>query len=106
MKVYVDKLPECCALCPCCEYDDFSTSYPYWCQVVHNSITEDDALKGRRKDCSLKEIVQCKDCKWWYKRLEPLEPYCALWSRLDTELPKENDVCSWAERKEGVNDSD
>lgn len=43
------------------------------------------------------EVVRCKDCKYFYKTYD--EPYCALWSRLDTELPKETDFCSWAERK-------
>ena len=43
------------------------------------------------------EVVRCKDCKYFYKTYD--EPYCALWSRFDTEVPKETDFCSWAERK-------
>ena len=43
------------------------------------------------------ELIRCKDCKYFYKT--NVEPYCALWSRTDTELPKETDFCSWAERK-------
>lgn len=43
-------------------------------------------------------VIRCKDCKFFYKTYA--NPYCALWSRLDSELPKETDFCSWAERKE------
>lgn len=43
------------------------------------------------------DVIHCKDCKYYYKTYS--EPYCALWSRQDTALPKETDFCSWAEKK-------
>ena len=40
------------------------------------------------------EIVHCKDCKWFGKI------GCAVNIVDESDEPKENDYCSWAERKE------
>ena len=40
------------------------------------------------------EIVRCKDCKWFGKS------GCAILIVDESDKPKEDDYCSWAERKE------
>lgn len=46
-------------------------------------------------DCYIKtgEIVRCKDCKWFG------EIGCAIRIVDDSDKPKENDYCSFAERR-------
>ena len=40
------------------------------------------------------ELIRCKDCKWFGKA------GCAVSIVDESDEPKENDYCSWAERKE------
>lgn len=40
------------------------------------------------------ELVRCKDCKWFGKM------GCAIEVVDETDMPKENDFCSFAERKD------
>ena len=39
-------------------------------------------------------VIRCKDCKWFGKS------GCAILIVDESDEPKENDFCSWAERKE------
>jgi hypothetical protein len=39
-------------------------------------------------------VIRCKDCKWFGKA------GCAVNIVDESDEPKENDYCSWAERKE------
>ena len=39
-------------------------------------------------------VIRCKDCKWFGKS------GCAILIVDESDMPKENDYCSWAERKE------
>ena len=45
-------------------------------------------------DAKQPKIVRCKDCKWWG------HPGCAIYIADETDEPKENDFCSFGERKE------
>lgn len=40
------------------------------------------------------ELIRCRDCKWFGKS------GCAILIVDESDMPKENDYCSWAERKE------
>ena len=40
------------------------------------------------------EIIRCKDCKWFYNS------GCAIWINDASDEPKEDDYCSFAERRE------
>ena len=40
------------------------------------------------------ELIRCKDCKWFGKS------GCAILIVDESDKPKEDDFCSWAERKE------
>ena len=39
-------------------------------------------------------VIRCKDCKWFGKS------GCAILIVDESDKPKEDDLCSWAERKE------
>lgn len=39
------------------------------------------------------QVVRCKDCKWWN------HPGCAVYIVDDSDKPKENDFCSFGERR-------
>ena len=41
-----------------------------------------------------KSIVRCKDCKWWNSL------GCAIYIADDSDKPKQNDYCSFGERKQ------
>lgn len=43
-------------------------------------------------------VVRCKDCKWFGKK------GCAIEVVDETDMPKENDFCSFAERREDETD--
>jgi hypothetical protein len=45
------------------------------------------------KKCDRVEVVWCKDCKWWN------QPGCAVYIVDDSDKPKENDFCSFGERR-------
>ena len=40
------------------------------------------------------EVIRCKDCKWRG------EPGCAVYIVDESDRPKDDDFCSWGERKE------
>ncbi len=44
--------------------------------------------------CERVSVVRCKDCKWWN------ELGCAIKIVDDSDRPKENDFCSFGERRE------
>ena len=56
-------------------------------------IVPADDLVCLGKD-KLQELIRCKDCKWFGKA------GCAVNIVDESDEPKENDYCSWAERKE------
>lgn len=55
-----------------------------------------DDMKAELEDCPTAEpqIIRCKDCKWFN------DLGCAIRIIDDTDKPKENDFCSFAERRE------
>ena len=58
----------------------------YLCKVV----------KAVAKNCptvDAVEVVRCKDCKWFNK------PGCAIYIVDDSDKPKEDDFCSYGERR-------
>lgn len=44
------------------------------------------------------EVVRCRDCEWWG------HAGCAILIVDDTDKPRENDFCSFGERKDGGQD--
>ncbi len=52
-----------------------------------------EAMYERKKN-GTEESVRCKDCKWFGKS------GCAIHIVDESDKPKEDDFCSWAERKE------
>lgn len=49
---------------------------------------------------NLVAVTHCRDCKWWGKA------GCAISIVDASDRPKENDFCSFAERKDNANDKE
>lgn len=58
-----------------------------WIEQVINTLRNDP-------DSEWIEVIRCKDCKWFN------DCGCAIRIVDDTDKPKENDFCSFAERRE------
>ena len=56
IEVYVDKMPESCTECPCCNCNDYNVESIYSCNELNTFIDEADAGKKRLKDCPLKLV--------------------------------------------------
>ena len=61
------------------------------CFYPKNPYTEQDDYIA--PDCSLIDIVKCKDCKWLYKYEEEL--WCGVWGN----ATKEDVFCSYGRKK-------
>lgn len=57
-----------------------------------NSVPLIDIVKAPTVDAV--EVVRCKDCAWFNKA------GCAIYIVDDSDKPKENDFCSYGERKD------
>lgn len=57
------KMPDCCAVCDSSSSDDDGI----YCNVLEVFMRFDELPKGRRCDCPLVELIQCKDCSFWDK---------------------------------------
>ena len=55
-------MPQSCIVCPLCDGE-------YFGECLVNAVEEPviSLGHGRRADCPLIEIVECKDCKYWHK---------------------------------------
>ena len=62
MTIYIDKLPEFCVDCICCN-DDIETPW-FFCKLKREIV--EDRYTERPADCPLKELVRCKDCTYRY----------------------------------------
>lgn len=91
--IQIDKpMPEGCDVCPLM-YDYFlCNALPEGCED-DDDFNKDEFDWTKRPDwCPLKEIVQCKDCKYWedpencsvYDLERPEDWYCADGKRKDT----------------------
>lgn len=92
------EMPNSCDDCPleydsiCCRAFDIEF-YPLY--------SYDDYCTKRHPDCKLRELVLCKDCKW-YGRADKRRFYRGmdcLQKRIDTIIP-DKDFCSRGERKD------
>lgn len=95
--ILIDRqMPESCDTCPCM-YD-----------FIHCTALRDDAEESlsacddytiRQKWCPLKEIVRCKDCKYYHKPEYGFTygdcTYCSAWRQVSTD-----DFCSKGRRKD------
>lgn len=68
-----------------CDRDEFDTYADY--------IKAFDAI-NEAPTVDAVPVIRCKDCKWFGKI------GCAVNIVDESDEPKENDYCSWAERKE------
>lgn len=83
------EMPKSCAECPMYQSEDSD-----YCDITGEWITGQEMV--RHKNCPLKEIVTCEDCK--YCVMTELGVYCDRHiHRLDTHLDK---YCADAERRE------
>lgn len=61
MNVYVDKMPDSCADCPC--------DNDYYCGALGKDFfeicEEVDVCEERMGCCPLIELIHCKNCKWY-----------------------------------------
>ena len=76
---------------------------------IHHFICE--TLKGKVKDTwaekcvaymnkkNCVEVVRCKDCKY-YEIGKDYLPYCNHWDGGIADYPREDDFCSYGERKD------
>lgn len=85
IKVYVEKLPSNCWTCVCEGDDDFC-----------NLLGEGTPTTGKLSNCPLKEIVHCKDCKWydWVDCNNPIV------TAFPNGVRDEDNYCSFGERNE------
>ena len=58
------------------------------------------ALLKRVESGEMVEVVRCKDCKWVEKGKD-YEPYCNHWKSGLYANVKDDDFCSYGERREG-----
>ena len=92
------KIPNSCLRCICSR--TFSES-PFWdcyCIPLQRHIREHESDR-RQKDCPLKEVVMCKDCKNWTE----WENGAGSCQRSDSVMwlgTDATDFCSFAERKD------
>ena len=87
------EMPDNCTKCPCLNDE-------YWSCNADWGLTE-PSTKHRPKGCPLKEIVRCKDCKYYLESNET----CGMVSvRLmfyaDGKRWTDNCFCCWGERRE------
>lgn len=55
------KMPDCCAGCRLSDSDDDGI----YCTALEVFMRFNELPKGRRDDCPLVELKQCRDCKHW-----------------------------------------
>lgn len=55
------KMPDCCAVCKLCDYDDGGI----YCNALEVFMSFDELPEGRRSDCPLEGLIRCKDCIYY-----------------------------------------
>lgn len=65
--------------------------YPYATEL--EMVVFDETIK-KAPAIEIPDIIRCKDCMWWKTA------GCAIHVVSEDDKPKENDYCSFAERKE------
>lgn len=63
-------------------------------RLLENATIMSEAL-NKYQTADVVEVVRCKDCKWFN------DFGCAIRIVDDSDKPKDNDFCSFGERKEG-----
>ncbi len=94
----MDHLPESCDACPC-QYDLIACQAASIETFYEDSFTIFDESTSRHPNCPLRELVLCKDCKWFN------DIGCAIRIVDDSDKPTENDYCSFGERKSNDNNT-
>lgn len=67
-----------------------------YCRGYNNGLTMAEAIVIQAPAVDAVEVVRCKECIWFNK------PGCSIHIVDDSDKPKENDFCSFGERKTDV----
>ena len=86
-------MPINCATCPFTRAIN-TYSFDSMCVLTKKKANE---IRHREEWCPLREVVRCKDCKYWHNNTE----FCDLWSVPNVaQHTYANGYCFRAERRE------